>query len=63
MFWGRKEKKFIPLMKELKEMAYQYDRDYVFNSSKFDNHFNFVPTPYIDGIKNIIQSEFSKREK
>jgi len=28
-----------------------------------DNHFNFVPTPYIDGIKNIIQSEFSKREK
>ena len=54
---------FIPLMKELKEMAYQYDRDYVFNSSKFDNHFNFVPTPYIDGIKNIIQSEFSKREK
>lgn len=54
---------FMPLMKELKEMVYQYDRDYVFNSSKFENHFNFVPTSYIDGIRNIIQSEFSIREK
>jgi nucleoside-diphosphate-sugar epimerase len=54
---------FIPLMKELKEMVYQYDRDYIFNSSKFINRFNFTPTPYSDGVKNIIQLEFSTREK
>jgi hypothetical protein len=28
---------FVPLMREFPEMAYQYDRDYVFDSSKFEN--------------------------
>jgi len=54
---------FVPLMKELKEMAYQYDRDYVFNSYKFENRFNFVPTSYIDGVKNIVKTEFNIKEK
>jgi hypothetical protein len=26
---------FVPVMKEVKEMLYQYERDYVFNSQKF----------------------------
>jgi len=33
---------FIPLMREMPEMMYQYDRDYVFNSDKFTNHFDFI---------------------
>ena len=49
---------FIPIMKELSEMFYQYDRDYVFNSEKFENKFDFKPTPYIDGIQAIISSDY-----
>lgn len=36
---------FVPILKEFKEMAYQYDRDYLFDSSKFENKFGFKPTP------------------
>jgi hypothetical protein len=50
---------FIPIMTELSEMFYQYDRDYVFNSSKFENKFNIKPTPYVTGIKEIIQADYS----
>jgi nucleoside-diphosphate-sugar epimerase len=42
---------FIPIMKEFHEMAYQYDRDYFFDSSKFNNHFNFIPVKPENGIK------------
>ena len=49
---------FIPIMKELSEMFYQYDRDYVFNSEKFESKFDFKPTPYIDGIQAIIRSDY-----
>lgn len=45
---------FNPIMKEIVEMLYQYDRDYFFNSNKFDNAFDFNKTSYADGIKNII---------
>lgn len=47
---------FSPLMKELVEMMYQYDRDYVFDSSKFEKRFDFKPTPYADGIKKTIKA-------
>jgi nucleoside-diphosphate-sugar epimerase len=43
-------------IRELKEMAYQYDRDYLFNSSKFEKHFNYKPIPIEDGIKALIKS-------
>ena len=33
------------------EMYYQYDHDYIFDSSKFEKAFNFKPTSYEDGIK------------
>ena len=46
---------FNPMMKEFVEMLYQYDRDYVFDSSKFEKAFNFQPTPYADGIKEIVK--------
>lgn len=50
---------FVPIMGELVEMMYQYDRAYVFNSDKFEKRFNFKPTPYAEGIKNVIASDFS----
>ncbi len=49
---------FSPIMKELAEMMYQYDRDYVFDSSKFEKRFDFKPTPYLEGIKEIVQTDY-----
>ena len=45
---------FIPLMKEMPEMMYQYDRDYFFDSSKFDQRFSFSTTTYQQGVKDTI---------
>jgi nucleoside-diphosphate-sugar epimerase len=45
---------FIPFMKEMPEMMYQYDRDYFFDSSKFDKRFNFKTTTYEEGVKIIV---------
>lgn len=47
---------FIPLLREMPEMMYQYNRDYFFDSSKFDKRFNFRTTTYIEGIKAIIEN-------
>lgn len=47
---------FIPVMGEIVEMYYQYDRDYVFDSRKFEQRFAFKPTPYREGIKNTVQA-------
>ncbi len=49
---------FVPIMSEMVEMMYQYDRDYVFDSSKFENRFNFKPTSYIDGIKETVKADY-----
>jgi len=49
---------FSPVMKEMPEMMYQYDRDYVFDSSKFEKQFNFRPTSYEDGINTIVQADY-----
>lgn len=51
---------FIPIMKELVEMMYQYDRDYVFDSSKFEKRFDFKTTPYKEGIKAVIAADYGK---
>jgi len=50
---------FIPVMKEMPEMMYQYDRDYVFNSDKFENAFDFKVTPYLEGVKTIVKKDYS----
>lgn len=45
---------FIPFLREIYEMRYQYDREYFFDSSKFEKYFNFKPTPYQQGVKEIL---------
>lgn len=47
---------FMPMMKELLEMLYQYDRDYVFDSSKFERAYSFRPTSYQDGVRAVVAS-------
>ena len=49
---------FIPLVKELREMQYQYDRNYFFNSNKFDKQFSFRPTRYKEGIREMVNGEW-----
>ncbi|NQU33754.1 MAG: NAD-dependent epimerase/dehydratase family protein [Bacteroidetes bacterium] len=51
---------FVPIMKEMVEMIYQYNRDYVFDSGKFENRFKYKPTSYKDGIKEIIKTDYPK---
>lgn len=46
---------FVPVLKEMPEMMYQYDRDYFFDSSKFEKRFNFKPTSYQEGIKKTVE--------
>jgi nucleoside-diphosphate-sugar epimerase len=49
---------FVPVMREFVEMMYQYDRDYFFDSSKFENAFHMKPTPYVEGIRQIVEKDF-----
>ena len=52
---------FIPIMKEMVEMVYQYDRNYVFDSSRFEKRFNFRPTSYADGIREVVRADYEGR--
>jgi len=46
---------FIPIMKELAEMNYQYDRDYYFDCTKFNTYFDYKPTPNAIAVKQAIE--------
>ena len=52
---------FIPVMKEIYEMLYQYDREYVFDSSKFEKRFGIKPTPYADGVRETVKTLQNQR--
>lgn len=54
---------FMPFMKEMVEMMYQYDRDYIFDSSKFEQKFGMSPTPYAEGLMETISKDHSKQAK
>jgi len=45
---------FIPMMKELPEMNYQNDRDYFFDSSKFNLRFTYTPTTNAEAVKQTV---------
>ena len=49
----------VPILRETVEMMYQYERDYIFDSSKFEKRFDFAPTPYLEGIRNIVRSDYA----
>jgi nucleoside-diphosphate-sugar epimerase len=46
---------FIPIMKEFPEMLYQYEQDYYFDSSKFEERFGITPTVPKEGIRMLIE--------
>jgi nucleoside-diphosphate-sugar epimerase len=45
---------FIPIIGEIHEMLYQYESDYVFDSSKFQAAFNYKPVSNEQGVKETI---------
>lgn len=47
---------FMSEMRESYEMLYQYGKDYVFNSDKFEQRFSLKPTSYEEGIREIVES-------
>lgn len=47
---------FIPILKEVKEMDYQYDRDYFFDSTKFNSYFGYVPSKTGDSVKSLVKT-------
>jgi len=50
---------FTPIMRELVEMLYQYDREYIFDSSKFEKEFGLEPTPYQEGMKITLKEHYA----
>lgn len=47
---------FVPILKEMAEMIYQYDRDYYFLSDKFEQEFSFEITSPEKMVEEIIKS-------
>lgn len=50
---------FIPPLRELRELAYQYDRDYVFRSERFARRFDFAPTHWEDGLRTVLTTDYT----
>ncbi|HRN57903.1 MAG TPA: NAD-dependent epimerase/dehydratase family protein [Agriterribacter sp.] len=46
---------FMPVLKEVKEMVYQYDRDYFFDSTRFNQRFSYTPVTAGDAVRLIAQ--------
>src|SRR4030081_591894 len=46
---------FDHTIKELYEMLYQYEINYIFDSTKFMKAFNFEPSPYSEGVHRSFQ--------
>ncbi|WP_259071148.1 NAD-dependent epimerase/dehydratase family protein [Mucilaginibacter sp. X4EP1] len=44
------------------EMYYQYNHDYIFDSTKFEKAFNIKPTSYEDGIKLMSETLYAREE-
>lgn len=45
---------FIPVLGELYEMSYQFEVDYIFNSTKFKNRFDFTPTDNEVAVRKVL---------
>lgn len=46
---------FNPIIKEVNEMLYQNDSEYIFDSGKFDKAFTFDKVLYAEGIRNSVK--------
>ena len=51
----------VPMARELAEMMYQYDQDYLFDSSKFEKRFSYKPVSYETGVRETISAYRDKK--
>lgn len=62
--WGMKMLGlFVPIVGEMYEMRYQYDRDYFFDSAKFNAAFDFNPTSNAEAVKRTVAQLALARER
>jgi nucleoside-diphosphate-sugar epimerase len=47
---------FVPVLREFVEMMYQFEEDYFFDSSKFEQAFNIGATSYQEGISQVMKA-------
>lgn len=47
---------FVPILKEMYEMRYQYDQPYYFDSSKFTERFKYTPTSNAEAVIQTIDA-------
>jgi nucleoside-diphosphate-sugar epimerase len=47
---------FIPIMKEFPEMLYQYEQDYIFDSSKFEKRFGIKAIAPEEGVRILVEN-------
>ena len=47
---------FIPIMREFPEMLYQYEQDYIFDSSKFEKRFGIKAVSAKEGVRKMIEN-------
>jgi nucleoside-diphosphate-sugar epimerase len=47
---------FVPILREMYEMRYQYDREYYFDSSKFKKQFNYTPTTNAEAVRLTVEA-------
>jgi nucleoside-diphosphate-sugar epimerase len=47
---------FMPVMREFPEMLYQYEEDYVLDSTRFEKQFGFGATPPEEGVRKMMES-------
>ncbi len=45
---------FVPVLREFVEMMYQFEDEYIFDSTKFEKAFNLTATPYQEGLKQTL---------
>jgi len=45
---------FVPIMREFPEMMYQFEQDYIFDSSKFEKRFGITATSPAEGVKKMV---------
>lgn len=47
---------FIPVLREFVEMMYQFENEYIFNSSRIENAFKLSATSYQEGIRETLSN-------
>jgi nucleoside-diphosphate-sugar epimerase len=46
---------FVPILREFVEMMYQYENDYIFDSTKIEKQLGISATPYSQGIRETLR--------